>query len=194
MELQKQEPTLKLMLRNSSASGTEINAILKKYKLPTGAVNYPELFKVAERLPEMAKSDLQGTTMLINAGLTQAMKSMNLVRPMSGQQVLDLADAIIDTASEDNLSLEDLMLFLQKLVRGEYGPMYEGMDIPKFMDKFELYREERFQAIQNIRYEESIQHKTLPVNDRIADLMPDDERNLHRKAATQYLIDNAKKP
>jgi hypothetical protein len=51
------------------------------------------------------------------------------------------------------------MLFLQKLTRGEYGTMYESMDIPKFMEKFELYREERFQSMQNIREEQAANHR-----------------------------------
>jgi len=97
--------------------------------------------------------------MTITAALHLSMESMNLKRGLTVDQEIDLAEAIIDTASEDNLALEDLMLFLQKLVRGEYAPMYESLDIPKFMEKFEIYREERHQQCRRIREEQHIQYK-----------------------------------
>jgi hypothetical protein len=109
----------------------------------------------------MAEQDFKNASMLVTVGLTLAMESMNLKRPMNEIQILDLAEAIIDTAAEDNLAMEDLMLFLQKLTRGEYGAMYESIDIPKFMEKFEIYRQERHEALQNHRYEIEVRYKTM---------------------------------
>lgn len=107
----------------------------------------------------MAENNFVQTSMVIVSAIQLAMEGMNLKRPMTADQKLDLAEAIIDTSSEDWLALEDLMLFLQKLVRGEYGVLYESMDIPKFMDKFEIYREERHQQNTLIKNETNIQYK-----------------------------------
>ena len=140
-----------------------ISIALRQYKTPAGVIKYKELLSIPtpERIAELAKNDFPKTCMVITAGLTLAFEGMNLKRGMNAIQILDLAEAIIDTASEDNLALEDLMLFLQKLVRGEYAPMYESMDIPKFMEKFELYREERHQQLHALRYEIHNQYKTM---------------------------------
>lgn len=139
----------------------EINLAIKEYKTPAGQPNFPALFGITseQRLPSLAKEDIKRTAALVGVGVTSAMESMNLSRPMTSVQIMDLTDTIIETASDDNLAIEDLMLFLQKLTRGEYGILYESMDIPKFMEKFEIYREERFLAIQNIREEQGANHR-----------------------------------
>lgn len=116
----------------------------------------------------MAQNDFSGTLTTITAGVTLAMESLNLKQPMNPLQILDLSEAIIDTAEDDNLSLEDLMLFLQGLVRGKYSPLYESMDIPKFMEKFEIYREERHRAILEYRENKHLEFKALGDPTRVA--------------------------
>lgn len=141
----------------------EVSVALRNYKLPNGAVNYPAVLSipVKQRLPEMAKNDFSGTSIMVGAGITMAMETMNLKNPLLPIQIVDLSEMIIDTAAEDNLSLEDVMLFLQKLVRGEYGKFYESMDIPKFMDFFEIYRQERHNALVQIRENQHLEYKGM---------------------------------
>lgn len=139
----------------------QISVILREYKTQQGVIMYDKVLAIPkeERIPELAKNDFGKIIGIITAALTLAFEGMNLKRGMNAIQVLDLAEAVIDTAGEDNLALEDLMLFLQKLVRGEYGAMYESMDIPKFMTEFEKYRETRWQELNAIRYNTASQHK-----------------------------------
>lgn len=121
----------------------------------------------------MAERDLGGTIQLVAAALTMAFEKMNLARPMTAFQVLDLAEEIADSGAEsDAIALEDLVLFLQKLVRGEYGPMYEGMDIPKFMEKFGKYRDERYNEAIRIRDEKHLQYKSLGDSNRSSNVNP----------------------
>lgn len=149
-----------------------INQIIKAYKNIDGTPNFPSLFAIKRenRLPVLYEQNPARIASIVAAGLTMAMESMNLSRPMNAAQLMDLADTILDSSEEDNLSLEDLMLFLQKLTRGEYGKLYESMDIPKFMELFEIYREQRFQALRAIQHEQAIQYKALPVNNRLLTL------------------------
>jgi len=148
----------------------QISLALRHYKEPSGVIKYKEVLSIPSenRITQMAANDFGKVSMIIVAGLTLAFEGMNLKRGMNAIQILDLSEAIIDTAAEDNLAFEDLMLFLQKLVRGEYAPMYESMDIPKFMEKFELYREERHQELHRIRFEQESQFKSMGNPERTA--------------------------
>lgn len=146
----------------------EISLILRQYKLVNGSENFPAIFTIptSERIPMLAKKDFKKSVAVIIVGLTMAFESMNLKRPMNEIQILDLAEAIIDTSNEDNLSLEDLMLFLQNLTRGKYEGMYESMDIPKFMEKFEIYRQSRHEAIVLYRENKHLEQRALGPSER----------------------------
>lgn len=138
-----------------------INTILRSYKTERGEVNYPAVLSVPmdSRIPVLAKQDFPQIAGLITAALTLAFEGTNLKRFMSASQIVDLAETIIDSSNEDYLSMEDLMLFLQKFVRGEYGKMYESMDIPKFMQAFEDYRQERHTALITYKENQHLQYK-----------------------------------
>lgn len=129
---------------------------------------------------------------MIVVALTKAFESMNLSRPMNDEQVIELAETIIESSNEDFLALEDVVLFLQGLTRGKYGALYESMDIPKFMLLFEKYRQDRHEALMEYRDEQHIQNKILPVNDRIADMFPDDFKEKMRSAKMEEMRDKAK--
>lgn len=139
-----------------------VNIVLRNFKTSTGGLDFQKILSVPreERMPVLNKKDPEHLSVVVTAGLTLALETMNLKRPMSAGQICDLAETIIDSSNEDHLSVEDLMLFLQKFVRGEYGSNYEAMDIPKFMEKFEMYREERWQQLNALRDGVHIQNKT----------------------------------
>lgn len=154
---------------------------LKKYKSPSGAVNYPALFKIPtdQRIAAMAEKDLGGTIKIITVALTLAFETMNLSRPMTSFQILDLAEAIVDSAGEeDKPAIEDLMLFLQKLTRGEYGAMYESIDIPKFMMFFNKYRDERWLEGVKLRDAKDAEFKALGDPQREGRKLTDFEQHL----------------
>ena len=145
-----------------------VSVILRDFKTKQGVVKFEKVLAVpqSDRIPQLAEKNFTRIVTIITAALTLAFESMNLKRGMNPLQIVDLAEAVIDTAGEDNLAMEDLMLFLQKLVRGEYGAMYESMDIPKFMTAFEEYREQRWQQLNNIRHEQAAQHKCMGDSER----------------------------
>lgn len=141
-----------------------VNLELRKYKTKTGAADFPALFKIPndQRIAAMAEKDLGETIKLITVALTLAFEGMNLARPMQAFQILDLAEVIVDeSAGEDKVAFEDLMIFLQKLTRGEYPGLYEGIDIPKFMERFNAYRDERWEAGVRLRDEQDAYYKGL---------------------------------
>lgn len=108
----------------------------------------------------------------MGAAITVAMESLNLGRPMSGDQIVDLVDAIIDSSVEDQLALEDLVLFLQKLVRGEYSDTNSRMDIPIFMRLFEHHRQQRYRALKSYEKDQDAYFKSLGDGNRGVDDLP----------------------
>ena len=167
-----------------------VNRMLTVYRIGSG-FNFPALLSLPERLPAMFKREPKETAATIVVALTGAFETMNLSRPMNSAQIVELAETILDSSTEDYLALEDVLLFLQGLTRGKYGPLYESMDIPKFMQLFEVYREERHQQYQSIKEESHIQNKILPVNDRITDMFPDEFKDKQRAAQIQDLKSKA---
>lgn len=129
----------------------------------------------------MIARDYKQTCAVLVVALTKAFQAMNLSRPMNADQIMELAETIMDSSAEDYLALEDVLIFLQGLVRGKYGPLYESMDIPKFMDKFEIYRQERHEALINHRYEQSSRFKDSPINTEII------SEDKNREALKDYL-------
>jgi hypothetical protein len=141
----------------------DLSVSLKAYKYPNGAVNYLEVMKVPhdDRLPGLiVKEGLERIHKLLGAAITLAMESLNLKQSFTAPQIFDLVDNILDSANEDYLGIEDVVLFLQKLVRGEAGKLFNSIDIPTFMTLFEKYRQERHEELLRFREEEQAQHKT----------------------------------
>ena len=169
-------------------SQLQVMRIIRDFKHQNGAVNYPALFAIPSqhRLPKMVEENPAQAFQLCSAAITMAMETMNLARPMNAAQIAMLTDEILESAGEDNLSLEDLVLFLQKLVRGEYGAMYEGMDIPKFLLKFEQYRDERFRAIQSVRDEQAANYKPSYHEIRLSEQTKADDKRKHLEAMVNY--------
>lgn len=141
---------------------TEMNLILRQYKYDSGAINFPAVLSVpsTDRIPVLAKQDFKRILMLIVGALTLAVETLNVKRRLTEIQIVDLAEMIIDSSQEDYLSFEDLMLFLQKMTRGEYKLPAE-LDVIKFMEVFEIYREQRHQELHEFRYNQHLQHKAL---------------------------------
>lgn len=146
----------------------QVNLILRDYKTQNGYPNFPALFDIpnANRIRDLAKTDYEDTSDLVAAAVTLAMENFNLKRGLTAVQINDLAEEIIDGANDDNISFEDLVLFLQALVRGKYGDMYESMDMAKFMKLFNEYRDERWKEWVNFKEAEHIQFKTMGAVER----------------------------
>lgn len=138
-----------------------MNMELAKFKDSRGIIDYGALIKIPneKRIPALAETDMRGTVTSIAVGITLAMESLNLKRSMTPIQVVDLAEAIVEDAKMDSIAVEDVLLFLQKLTRGAYGELYEGMDAVKFMHKFNQYRDERWEEAIRIRDEQHEQYK-----------------------------------
>lgn len=101
----------------------------------------------------------------ISSSLVSAFQNIKNAK-MDADQILDLADMIIDSAHEDQLSIEDVLLFLKDLLMGKYGKVSTGLDYPAFFEIFEEYRNERYRTLKKIEWEEHLTHKSLGDSNR----------------------------
>lgn len=145
-----------------AGNNREVTLILKQYKDDKGLIKYPAVFSIPseDRLPALVGKDFMKATALVMAALTMAFEKMSMKRKVDGVLINNIADEIIDTCGEDNVAMEDLMLFLQGLVRGKYGN-HDDMTVSKFMNLFDLYLEERWQAIVEFREQQYSQLDSL---------------------------------
>jgi hypothetical protein len=162
--LQTQElktPFLEILTANNKI---QVAARLAYYK-NRGEVDFKAVLaiKSAQRIPALVQQAGGRETVLIalSLALKSTMNNLNLKYQMNEDQVVSLADSIIDQSQQDYLALEDIMLFLQKLVAGEYGPVEFKMDAPTFFRFFEAYRQERHNNYLKIREEQEINHKSI---------------------------------
>ena len=109
---------------------------------------------------------------------------------MSAATIKEIAEGIIDSSHEDQLSIEDVLLFLKDLLMGKYGKISGALDMPRFFEIFEKYRDERYQTLRKIRYEEHLTHKSLGDSNRAFDGLPlkrnDDPGNMIDLMQTYY--------
>jgi hypothetical protein len=113
----------------------------------------------------IGKLGLKKVHQTLAVAVTVAMETLNLRQPLTPNQIIDLVDILIDSAGEDYLSLEDVLLFLQQLARGVMGSLFAAIDIPKIMGAFENYRQQRHNEYMKIKHEQDAQYKSLGGND-----------------------------
>lgn len=172
-----------------SENPAEIKKHLALYK-DHGMLSYRKVLELpmTERIPELIKTPQARTDILttLTAALTGAFSNLNLRFSISGEQVVELADMIIDQSHEDQLGLEDVFLFLENLLTGKAGKIYDRMDIQLFFEMFETYRQRRHEEIKALRDEEDAQYRALPVNDRMVFDSVEEEKDKTRRAAAGY--------
>jgi hypothetical protein len=161
-----------------------------------GIVAFDKVLSISQkdRIPAIAATSEGRYEMLIalTASLKSAFNSFNLRVGMNEDQIIDLADAIIDQSSEDNLSLEDVLLFLQKLLVGDAGKIYDRMDIPTFFEKFEIYRQERHVQLLRIKEEQQSQYKSYGDAERWTETHDKEAERSMGEAMKEYMIMKAK--
>lgn len=138
-----------------------------------------------QRLPQIAK--MYGTDKIatvLGKQITKTLSNFNLRVGMNSEQIYDLSLALIETAEEDNLAVEDIMLFLDGLPKFKYGKVYDRMDMPTFFEMLEVYREQRHQAFVNAREEQHAQFKSMGDSNRMS---TDTDKEANRNAMNQYL-------
>lgn len=140
-----------------------MNMYLQKFKSSEKEANYGELIKIpnSDRIVAMAERDMRGTVTSIAVALTLAIETLNLKITMTPIQIVDCAEVIVDSAKEDKIAMEDVLVFLQKLTRGQYGELYGVIDQAKLLGFFDKFRDERYLEAVRIRDAKTQEFKEL---------------------------------
>jgi hypothetical protein len=176
-------------LLNATESGDQqlVKTLVNTFLGPAGT-DYFSLLRISqsERIPALAKENRLYVHKIISAQIEYTMKFFNVATGLSIEQVFLLADQIIDESEEDNLSLQDVFVFLQKLGTGQMGVVYNRLDIPSIMELLESHRQERHKQYQKAKEEIHIQQKAYGPSERESDNR-DRERELMREAIGEQL-------
>jgi hypothetical protein len=181
--------SLSRLLLNAMAVGStgEVHNQMCRYK-EKGEPNHLSVMQNIpknQRLPQIAKiygNDKIAT--VLGKQITRTLLNFNLRVGMNTEQIYDLSLALIETAEEDNLAIEDIMLFLDGLPKFKYGKVYDRMDMPTFFEMLEVYREQRHQAYVNAKEEAHAQFKSMGDTNRMSN---DIDKEANRNAMNDYL-------
>lgn len=152
-----------------------------------------ENIPVSNRLPALAQSyGTEKIAAVLAKAITKTLANFNLRVGMNADQILELAYALIDSANEDQLAFEDIMLFLDGMVKAKYGKVYDRMDIPTFFEMLENYRDERHRQYVRFKDEQNAQFKSSGDQNRSSDDVTS-EKDQFRNAMKNYMQESAKK-
>lgn len=144
-----------------------------------------ELVPVSERLPALTKVyGVEKVSGILSIAITKALNNFNLRVGMSPQQIMNLAYELINDSEQDQLAIQDILLFLDGMVKFKYGKVYDRMDMPTFFEMLEKYREERHQAFMNGKEEAHAQFKAMGDSNRTSQ---DIDKEANRNAMLNYL-------
>lgn len=153
-----------------------ISNYLAEFK-ENGVVSYNKVMQIplSVRIPELIKKPNGRLNVLtaLAASLKSAFGNINVKYGFNEEQIVELADKIIDTSHEDNLAIEDVLLFLGKLLMGEYGKIDYKFDLPYFFEMFENYRQERHETILRYREEQLGQFRAIEINGTLNNIKRD---------------------
>lgn len=182
-------PILVVMERKDSAGIRDTLALYRD----KGVVDYLKTLSIPmeERIPELARTPdgRRRVSVALSSSLVSAFQHIRNAK-LDADQVIELAEMIIDSSNEDQLSIEDVLLFLKDLLMGKYGKVSEGLDMPSFFDIFEKYRNERYKTLRKRRWEEHLTFKSLGDSNRSFDELPlkrnDDPKTMIDMMQTYY--------
>lgn len=150
-----------------------------------------ETIPVKDRLPGLVQTyGIDKVSAILAKAITRALSNFNLRVGMNADQVLELSLQLIDAANEDQLAFEDIMLFLDGMVKYKYGKVYDRMDMPTFFEMLEVYRDERHKSFMRYKEEHDAQFKSYGDSNRMTN---DTEKEAFREAMKSYMQNTVEK-
>jgi hypothetical protein len=150
-----------------------------------------ENIPVKDRLPGLVQTyGMDKVSAILAKAISNTLSNFNLRVGMNADQVLELSLQLIDAANEDQLAFEDIMLFLDGMIKSKYGKVYDRMDIPTFFEMLEVYREQRHQQYMQFKEEQDAQYKSFGDTNRMSSEV---EKDQMREAMMNYMKNTVEK-
>jgi hypothetical protein len=150
---------------NALEYGIIANLVVQNYQ-QDGNVKYEALLSIplSERLPGLIENYGKKT---VHRLLVMILKEFNnklslpKAKKLTETKISIAACELMLTAYEDQLALEDVILFLQRAKAGLYGPI-KNLVLPSVLfDKFEMYRQARHDVFIKLKEARDAEFKTL---------------------------------
>lgn len=138
----------------------QVTHIMRHYQ-DKGAVLFDRLLSIPMfgRIPNLTHVYGYDAIHKIIAALLKSFNdSMNLIRPMSDEQLFECSEALVLTTEEDQLSIEDYVMFFKGAKEGKYGKILDRLDQQTVFSMLEEYRQARHLKFLKIQYE---RHESL---------------------------------
>ena len=141
------------------------NLVMQQYERQ-GAVQFDLLFSVpqTERIPALtAEYGIKRMYKLIVTLLREFCISIPLpkTKKLNDTRISVCACDLMISADEENLSMEDIILFFERTKRGQYGAIKKFLTHQLIKQKLEMYLKERDEALLSIRAQKEIEMKAL---------------------------------
>lgn len=150
-----------------------------------------EQIPVKDRLPGLVETyGIDKVSAILAKAIQKTLANFNLRVGMNADQVMELSLQLIDSSNEDQLAFEDIMLFLDGMVKFKYGKVYDRMDMPTFFEMLEVYRDQRHQEFMRHKEEKESQFKAYGDTTRMSN---DLDKESMRDAMNQYMKNNIEK-
>lgn len=155
---------------NTLEYGIISNLVLQNYQ-QEGAVKYDALLSIpmSERIPGLIEAYGKKTAHRL---LVMMLKEFNNKLPLPRAKKLTdtklsmTACELMLESYEDQLSLEDIILFLQRAKAGHYGPI-KSLVLPSlFFHKLELYRQARHEVFKKLKAAQEATFKKMDAQSR----------------------------
>jgi hypothetical protein len=157
---------------NTLEYGIISNLVVQQYGA-NGDVNWNALLSIplTERIPGLihsyGKKTMHKLLVMILKEFTAALP-LTKIKKMTDTRIAIAACEIMLTAWEDQLSLEDLILFLQKAKGGHYGAIKNMSHPVQLLNLMEGYRQARHETYQQMKDAQHAAHKALGDEERTA--------------------------
>jgi len=150
---------------NTLEYGIITNLVLQNYQ-QDGSVNYEALLSIpqSDRIPGLIESYGKKTVHRLLVMILNEFNNKLLlpkIKKLTATKVSMAACELMLTAEEDQLSLEDVILFLQRAKAGLYGPI-KTLILPSVLfDKFEMYRQARHAVYMKFKEKRDAEFKAM---------------------------------
>lgn len=136
----------------------------------TGVIKYPTIERLGQELGK------KGTLLMILALVRDYCNSINVVRNMNQDQMLETAAMLLDEC--DNFRLEDYVMMFSMAKRGEFVKVYDHVDInlvSEILDGYWLIRNEAGKRAQEEQFK-GYEDRLKEINRTPAALSPEEEK------------------
>ena len=155
---------------NTLEYGIIANLVVQNYQ-QEGNVKFDTLLSIplSERIPGLVESYGKKTVHRLLVMILQEFNNklaLPKAKKLTATRISVTACELMLTAYEDQLSLEDVILFLQRTKAGLYGPIKNLVLASVLFDKFEMYRQARHDVYLKFKEARDAERKALGATPR----------------------------